>query len=47
LKALGVAENIYREGRVFSDTLEAIEWARERVQQKVDRGVIKLPENDE
>jgi len=47
LKALGVAENIYREGRVFSDTLEAIEWARARVQQKVDRGVIKLPDDDE
>ena len=46
LKALGVAENIYREGRVFSDTLEAIEWARERVQQKVDRGVIKLPDSE-
>lgn len=47
LKALGVAENIYREGRVFSDTLEAIEWARARVQQKVDRGVIKLPDGDD
>lgn len=46
LKALGVAENIYREGRVFSDTREAIEWARERVHSKVERGVIKLPDSE-
>lgn len=46
LRALGVAENIYREGRVFSDTRDAIEWARARVHQKVARGVISLPPED-
>lgn len=44
MRALGVAENIYREGRVFSDTRDAIEWARERVQQKIARGVIQVSE---
>lgn len=47
MRALGVAENIYREGRVFDDTRDAIEWARERVQQKIARGVIKAPESEQ
>lgn len=45
LRALGVAENIYRNGYVFSDTRDAIEWARERVHSKVARGVIPAPDN--
>ena len=46
LRALGVAENIYRNGYVFSDTRDAIEWARERVHSKVARGVIPAPDNE-
>lgn len=46
LKALGVGENLFREGRVFADTRDGIQWARERVQQKVERGVIEVPPLD-
>lgn len=45
LQALGVAENVFREGRVFADTRDAIEWARERVQQKIARGVIQISDS--
>lgn len=40
LASLGVADHLRDEGRVFANTTDAIAWARELLQSKVERNVI-------
>ena len=41
--SLGVADHLYREGRVFEETPEAIAWARELLRKKLENGIVKAP----
>lgn len=45
--SLGVADHLYREGRVFEETPDAITWARELLRKKVENGIVKAPRSSQ